>query len=216
MKKIQLFLSLFAVTAFMACQQEPSTSSLHKDFLVYTAHDSATDFTSLGEYFIPDSILIIGDHNKAVYWKDGDARQILDAVRKGMDNAGYERVADKGAADVGLQLSYVERVTWFVGADRPNWWWYYPYYWDIGYWGHWNGWHYPYYVKYGFTAGSLLVEMVKLTPAAEEGTARSLPVVWDCFVGGLLTSSSKLNLERTTEGIDQAFAQSPYLNHNKR
>ena len=46
---------------------------------------------------------------------------------------------------------------------------YYPYYWAPGYWGDWVGWHYPYSVYYGYTAGSLLMEMLDLQADQESG-----------------------------------------------
>ena len=126
-----------------------------------------------------------------------------------MDNAGYTRTYDKAAANVGIQMSYVEQVTYFVGYNNPYWWWYYPYYWTPGYWGDWLGWHYPYGVYYGYTAGSLLTEMLDLE--ADQQSGKKLPVIWDSFAGGLLTGDSSLNLQRTLDAVEQAFVQSPYL-----
>lgn len=111
-----------------------------------------------------------------------------------------------------MQLSYVQRVTYYVGYDDPYWWWYYPYYWTPGYWGDWFGWYYPYQVYYGYTAGSMLIEMINLTAA--QGQDQKLPVVWDSFIGGLLTSSREVNMQRTVDAVKQAFAQSPYLVNN--
>lgn len=208
-KKIHFLALALASVAFCACQKEPSTSSLHKDYLVYTGHDTDTNFAAVETYYIPDSILLIGRSDKTEYWKDADALEIIGTVVGEMNSAGYLRTDDKETADVGLQLSYVQKVTYFVGYDYPYWWWYYPYYWTPGYWGDWVGWHYPYSVYYGYTAGSLLMEMVDLEADQESG--KKLPVVWDSFIGGLLTSSKELNQERTIAAVEQAFAQSPYL-----
>lgn len=196
--------------AICSCQKDPSTSDLHRDYLVYTDRDTEVNFAAFGTYYIPDSILLIGNNKKTEYRKDPDALEIIAAVAAEMTSAGYERVTDKETADLGLQLSYVERETYFVGYDNPYWWWYYPYYWAPGYWGDWIGWHYPYQVYYGYTAGSLLIEMVNL--GADPIGGSRLPIVWDSFIGGLLTSNAGLNQRRTLEAIDQAFAQSPYLN----
>ena len=59
--------------------ERPSTSDLHEDYLVYTAHDSGTDFSAIDTYFLPDSILIIGNNDRTEYWKDDDALTIIDA-----------------------------------------------------------------------------------------------------------------------------------------
>ncbi len=126
-----------------------------------------------------------------------------------LDAAGYQRTTDKATATFGMQLSYVERVAYYVGYDYPYWWWYYPYYWAPEYWGPWDGWHYPYYVQYGYTAGSLLIEMVDLSAEPLENVP--LPIVWDSYIGGLLTSSEQVNLDRAVTAVEQAFIQSPYL-----
>lgn len=198
-----------AAVAFCSCQKEPSTSDQHGDYLVYTAHDTGTDFSAIDTYFLPDSILLIGGSDRTEYWKDESAQEIIATVAAAMDNAGYTRTYDKAAANVGIQMSYVEQVTYFVGYNNPYWWWYYPYYWTPGYWGDWLGWHYPYGVYYGYTAGSLLTEMLDLE--ADQQSGKKLPVIWDSFAGGLLTGDSSLNLQRTLDAVEQAFVQSPYL-----
>ena len=182
---------------------------LHGDYLVYTAHDTGTDFSAIDTYFLPDSILLIGGSDRTEYWKDESAQEIIATVAAAMNNAGYTRTYDKAAANVGIQMSYVEQVTYFVGYNNPYWWWYYPYYWTPGYWGDWLGWHYPYGVYYGYTAGSLLTEMLDLE--ADQQSGKKLPVIWDSFAGGLLTGDSSLNLQRTLDAVEQAFVQSPYL-----
>ena len=198
-KKIRYIALALVVAAFCSCQKEPSTSDLHRDYLVYTAHDTGTDFAAIDTYYIPDSILIIGNSDKTEYWKDADAMAIIGTVVGKLDDAGYTRTEDKDAASVGIQLSYVRKVTYFVGYDYPYWWWYYPYYWAPGYWGDWVGWHYPYSVYYGYTAGSLLMEMLDLQADQESG--KKLPIVWDSFIGGLLTSDADLNQQRTNSRL---------------
>ena len=184
-KKLRYLAFALTAVAFCACQKEPSTSSLHKDYLVYTAHDTDADFAAFNTYYIPDSILLIGSADKTEYWKDANALEIVNTVVGRMNAAGYTRTDDKDAANLGLQLSYVQKVTYFVGYD------------------------YPYSVYYGYTAGSLLVEMMNLEADQESG--KKLPVIWDSFIGGLLTSSEELNQQRTVDAVQQAFDQSPYL-----
>lgn len=205
---LYLLVGWLAVTA-AACQHEPSTSDFYGDYMVYTDHDTEADFAAFTTYYLPDDILLIGDSRKAEYWNDERSARIIAMVAQRLDAAGYQRTTDKTTASFGMQLSYVERVTYYVGYDYPHWWWYYPYYWSPGYWGDWVGWHYPYYVQYGYTAGSLLMEMVDLT--AETTQDAPLPVVWDSYIGGLLTSSGQVNLDRTVTAVEQAFIQSPYL-----
>lgn len=208
-KKIHYLMIALLGVAITSCEKEPSTSDLHGDYLVYTASDPETNFSAFETYYLPDSILLIGNSDKTEYWKDESAMTIIKAVADNLNARNFTRVDEKGAADMGVQLSYVKRETYFVGYDYPYWWWYYPYYWSPGYWGDWIGWHYPFPVYYGYTAGSLLTEILDLE--ADQQTGKKLPVLWDSFIGGLLTSSQTVNLNRTLEGVNQAFIQSPTL-----
>jgi len=208
-KTIHYLAIALLAAAVCSCQKDPSTSDLHRDYLVYTNHDSQADFAAFDTFYVPDSILIIGSNKKTEYWKDENALEIVATVAAEMEGAGYLRAAEKENADLGIQLSYVERETYFVGYDNPYWWSYYPYYWTPAYWGDWAGWYRPYGVFYGYTSGSLLLEMVDLGAVRTEG--KRLPIVWDSFMSGLLTSSATLNQQRTLEAVEQAFAQSPYL-----
>ena len=202
------FLSLPLLLA--SCQKDPDTDLLSEDYMVYTAHDKGFEFASASTFFLPDSILLIGSADeKAKYWNDDDAHTIVARVAQNLTDRGYVRSAEKEEAQLGLQLSYVKRATYFLGWDRPHWWWYYPYYWSPEYWGAWQGWHYPYEVYYGYTAGSLLVEMLNLE--ADATISPQLAVVWNTFIGGLLTSSNKVNMERLLNAVNQSFEQSPYL-----
>ncbi len=211
-KKLRYLAIALLAVAVCSCQKEPDTSDLDNDYLIYTAYDTGTTFSQFGSFIVPDSILVIGSSNEAEYWKDADAQQIIDAVRADMTADGYATAADIASADLGLQLTYVQDVTYFVDYNYPYWWWDYPWYWGPGYWGDWTDWYYPYAVYYGYTAGSLLIETVNLK-GGQESTS-DLPVVWTAFISGLLTGSDDVDIQRTVEGVDQAFAQSPYLKIN--
>ena len=210
-KKLLYTLLAGTLLAGSACQHEPSLSDYNDDFTVYTNRDTDVDFTAFSTYYLPDQILLIGDGDEAEYWSDDSARQLLATLANSLDGTGYARTGDKAAANLGVQVSYVEQVTYYAGYNSPYWWWNYPYYWSPGYWGDWySSWYYPFYVQYGYTAGSLLIEMVDLE-APQESSDTRLPVIWSCYIGGLLTSSSTINLERTTTAVEQAVLQSPYL-----
>ena len=71
-----------AAVAFCSCQKEPSTSDLHRDYLVYTAHDTGTDFAAIDTYYIPDSILISGNSDKTEYWKDAGVQPDIISMAK--------------------------------------------------------------------------------------------------------------------------------------
>ncbi len=220
--KIKHFLCAVAAAVVLlpaGCRKDPSTSSLHDEYLVYTAYDDKASFPSLDTYYLPDSILLIGSYTLdeagqkvSKYWTDADALSLVNTVARELDNRGYVRQTDpelKGTADAGIQISYVQEDSYFVGYNDPYWWGYYPYYWTPGYWGPWGGWYYPYMVYYGYTTGSLLIEMVNLTDTS--AADRKLPVIWNCYITGLLHGRRTIDLKEAADGIEQAFDQSPYL-----
>lgn len=52
---------LLAVFAFAACEKDPDMDKLDNDYLVYTNYDKKADFKQFSTYYIPDSVLVIGD-----------------------------------------------------------------------------------------------------------------------------------------------------------
>ena len=207
MKK--LIYVLIAVFALTSCREDPDLGDLSSDFLVFTNYDGKADFNRFTRYYMPDSVMVIGDTKDPEYWTGSKAADILKAYEDNMQACGYVRTDDKSEADVGLQISYVQSVAYFVDYRNPYWWNEYPGYWLPGYWGDWGYWYYPYPVVYSYSVGSQLTEMVVLrtSPSAD----RKLTVVWNSFLSGLLSGSDAFNMELTVRAINQSFVQSPYL-----
>ena len=207
MKK--LIYVLIAVFALTSCREDPDLGDLSSDFLVFTNYDGKADFNRFTRYYMPDSVMVIGDTKDPEYWTGSKAADILKAYEDNMQACGYVRTDDKSEADVGLQISYVQSVAYFVDYRNPYWWNEYPGYWLPGYWGDWGYWYYPYPVVYSYSVGSLLTEMVDLStsPSAD----RKLTVVWNSFLSGLLSGSDAFNMELTVRAINQSFVQSPDL-----
>ena len=84
-KLIPLLLTAFA---FTACEKDADTDKLDHKFVVYTNYDKNTDFKQFNTYYLPDSILIIGDKDKTEYWNDANAQKILETYVFNMDNRG--------------------------------------------------------------------------------------------------------------------------------
>lgn len=200
---------MIAVFALTSCREDPDLGDLSSDFLVFTNYDGKADFNRFTRYYMPDSVMVIGDTKDPEYWTGSKAADILKAYEDNMQACGYVRTDDKSEADVGLQISYVQSVAYFVDYRNPYWWNEYPGYWLPGYWGDWGYWYYPYPVVYSYSVGSLLTEMVDLStsPSAD----RKLTVVWNSFLSGLLSGSDAFNMELTVRAINQSFVQSPYL-----
>ncbi len=201
---------LFAVVALAACQKEPNLSELGDDYVVYTDYDKSIRFGDYRTYYLPDSVLLITDSEKASYWTNDNANYILEAFADNMASRGFVQADTKENADLGLQISYISDTRYFVDYPTNNWWWGYPGYWGPGYWGpYWNSWYYPYPTVYSYSVNSFLAELVDLTD--KNDASRRLKVVWDAYLAGV----SRVNRDLTVQAIDQAFAQSPYLTINR-
>lgn len=201
---------LLAAAALTACEKDADTDKLDNNFVVYTNHDKNTDFKEFDTYYLPDSILLIGEKDKAEYWNDENSQKILAAYASDMAARGFTRVDDREEADLGVQVSYVKNTYVYSGYGSPDWWWGYPGYWDVPYWGNWGGgWYYPYTVNYSFSTGSFLTEMLNLEAA--EGADAKLPIVWSSYMSGMLSGSTELNVSLAVQAVNQAFAQSAYL-----
>jgi hypothetical protein len=98
----------------------------------------------------------------------------------------------------------------YTDYGYPEWWWGYPGYWDIPYWGNWGGgWYYPYVVNYSYTTGSFLTELLNLD--APQGQKEKLPILWTAYMSGILSGSTDVNVELAAQAVSQAFTQSAYL-----
>ncbi|MBO7302215.1 MAG: DUF4136 domain-containing protein [Bacteroidaceae bacterium] len=204
MKKFSIYFSVVASVILAACQKDPDIERLDNDYIVYTNYDSGTDFQSINTFHIIDSILIIGNDEKATYWNNANSENIIATYSSELKAAGYTPVASIDSADVILQLSYVNTTYYFNIYSGGPWWNYYPGYWN---WGGW-GWYYPYSFTYNYSTGSIIGELVNTNaPTIEKD---KLTVVWNSYICGLLNGNS-LSLSRTTNAIKQAFVQSPYL-----
>ena len=113
-------------------------------------------------------------------------------------------------ADLGLQVSYIEDVHYFVNYPSPNWWWGYPGYWDPFYWGYGGYWGYSFPVYYSYDTNSLLTEIIDLT-ASDKSEDAEVPVLWNSFITGVSTGYAAFDIRRTVTGINQSFEQSPYF-----
>ena len=211
MKKIFHFLLLLLTLA--SCHKDPDMSKLDNDFLVFTDHDKDAKFDSFTTFYLPDSILIIGENEHPKFWTTNGAEDIVTTFVNNMESRGFKRTFDKEHADLGLQISYVENTSYFTdyagGYNDTYWWWGYPGYWTPGYWGSsWGNWYYPYPVIYSYSVGSLLTELVNLDA---QPTSQKLPVVWTAYMSGLLSGSNKFDTQLAVRAVEQAFVQSPYI-----
>lgn len=199
---------LLAVFAFAACEKDPDMDKLDNNYLVYTNYDKQAKFNEFSTYYLADKILVINDKETPEYLEGEAAQEILAAYKSNMDARGY-MMESKENADLGIQVSYIKSTYYFTSYGQSEWWWGYPGYWGSGYWGNWGGgWYYPYAVSYSYSTNSFITEMVNLK--SPEGPKEKLPVLWTSYMSGQAFSSS-INKALAVKGVNQAFAQSPYI-----
>lgn len=213
--KIRLCIGAFVLLAgaLASCEKNDEMEKLDADYRVETDYDTETDFATFQTYYLPDSILFIGQNDKAEYLDSLLAKPILDACHHNMQQRGYVRADSKEEADLGLQMTYIASTYHFIGyTASPYWWWGFADYWSPFYWGNWGYWYYPHPVHFSVSTGALLTDMLNLK--AEQGDDKRLPVVWQSYLTGLLHGSDALNVALAARGVEQAFRQSEYITNH--
>jgi hypothetical protein len=177
--------------------------------VVYTSYDKDYDFKANGgTYSMPDQIVVDAEKDNNGNWVPEYMAQpaadvILNAIEEKMDANGWTRV-DPGLEqpDVVVMPAAIKSTTYFY-SYWYDWW--YGGYWGGWYGGYW-GWYYPpTYTVSSYTTGSLIIVMAD--------PSNPLPSTsWVAVGNGLYTGY--YDADRVIGAINQAFAQSPYLNIN--
>ena len=170
--------------------------------VVLTHFQSGYDFSSKGTYARPDKIVKITGNlqegDDPAYIPDATATLILAEIDKNMTALGWNKVDVSADPDLLLAPASWETTTIIYYYDYWYWW----------YGGYYPGWGYP---SYGgsYSTGTLFMTLIDPTVVGANG---NVILQWTGAVNGILTGS--YNATRVNDGIDQAFAQSPYLKTN--
>ena len=177
---------------------------------VITQHDASASFSTLRTYALPDSIqgVTSGQGQPLTIDHSYDA-QILARVASNLNAKGLQQVDPTTTTpDVDVLVSftltrYVEYVSYPFYDVWPGW----PGF--DGYDGSW-GVYYPYAAAYTvLDAGTLRIDM--LDNRTPNPTTKQLTAIWNASMQGVPGSDLPSYVQRLEKGIDQAFAQSPYL-----
>jgi hypothetical protein len=206
----RISIGLFLVAGLSACSPEGATFVEELD-VVYTNYDPSFAFTSKNTFAIPDKVVYIAagglgqGSGEPEYLPSSLANPILATLRSNMRAAGYTEVDESANPDLILLPSALKTTEIYYYYDWWYWSWYYP-----GYGTGW-GWYYPGYfppVVTSVTSGSIFVQM---TSPKDINAAKQIPVTWIAVVNGLLEGDGSQASNRIDRTLDQAFAQSPYL-----
>lgn len=204
----RLWRVLAAMLVFGACYPGDQLTVSDADVVV-TLFDEDADFAAFSTYAMPDSIIHLsseaGDDVSRAY----DA-EVLAAVESNLAALGFTREIQPQDADVLMLVAVTAREEiGYAGYPWGGYWgWYYPY---PPAWG-W-GW-YPWYggggTVYTYRTGTIFMQL--LDPARADSSLQQVPTVWIGALNGIVDEAVE---QRILEGIDQAFAQSPYLGEGK-
>jgi hypothetical protein len=203
-KFIQLYIILFFIgfcLVLSSCYPGNDISVSEAD-IVTTFRNESADFAAKQTYAMPDYVVYITDDDETPENNPVLDRQILSAIERNMEQAGFDLIEDPDQADV-LVVPMVTRSTWVGGGC--NYWYYDPWY---GY----PGYCYPYY--YTYETGTLFIIMVDPAHADNDSVEDAL---WTAAINGLLSSSFNAGSSeaRINRDVNQAFIQSPYLGDGK-
>ena len=199
-----------AALLFAACY--PGGAETVEDLdSVTTQHDASASFTTLRTYALPDTIQEVASaHGQPLAMDHSYDAQILARVAANLDAIGLRRVdptTDTPDVDVLVTFTatrYTEYTSYSFCNLWPGW---------AGFSGYDPSWgvNYP-YGNASVTvldAGSLRIEMLDRRTA--NPSSKQLTAIWNASIDGVLTGDNASTAERIEKGIDQAFAQSPYL-----
>lgn len=183
--------------AVAACYPSPDLSIEDYDTVVTVVADSA-EFSGFSTYFMPDTVF--QRPNDGGVSREFDDLIVSD-IHRNMQQLGYVYEPDpwNEPTDLVVVASAIteEQFTAYLG---------YPYFGP----GLSGGFVYPSVgFRYAYTLGTISIDMAEAD--AIDPDEEDFPVVWTASISGPLQQSNTNKGERITNGIDQAFAQSPYL-----
>jgi hypothetical protein len=206
MKYFRLTLIAAGILAMASCSKYPTTSSrLLEDLAVLTQYDVNTNFGQYMTFSIVDSLYYINEKDSGKVLTP-NAQLVLNRITQDMVSRGFWQVPKTAQPDFGINVAAIK--TTVTTVYYPGWYWGYPGYYPPGWWGYGSEYYYPYYPAYytSYSSGTLMIEMVNFKKITPDG---KVPVVWDAFIRGLLTSTHTIT--DITNSIDQAFNQTPAI-----
>lgn len=208
MKKL-IYLACTALLV-VSCEKEPDFEKLDSNYVVYTDYNQDTDFSKFQTYFLPDSILEANSSNKATFWKDENALDLISVIESEMNERGFQRLTkpeEKDIADLGVQITYIAETNQVITGGG-----YYGGWWDYGFWGPWwDSWYYSFPISYSYDTGTIIIEMLDCTQKDSSSNRNRLPVIWYANGQGYRYTSPRANQQLLIEAIEQAFKQSQYI-----
>jgi Domain of unknown function (DUF4136) len=195
--------AVLALTA--ACYADSFTSPDDIGWVVTLVDSTTSSLFAARTFALPDTVVELRGDSDFDHAADPI---IADRIRAHFTALGWTEVRDPSgpSPDVLVVLGASTRVE--VGYTYVDW---FSSYGSVPYWGTADptwAWGMPGgAIPYVFEVGTLLLTMVDLR--APRDSTKLVPILWIAAINGVLSDAA--TLPRALDGIDQAFAQSPYL-----
>ena len=221
-RPLHLSLPVLAATLVLASCYPGDITSVTELDTVLTVRNPDYDFQQNLTYAMPDFV---------VHWCEVPVLElegcldlshdldddILRLVQDNMAALGYTRVTDGSEPDVALLASVLgseNYVAWVSYPWYPGWGSWPGWGWCPGCWGPgWGTWYPGGATVVRYETGTVLIDMVDPDAVPPGGESELLVVEWNASINGALSSSAD-GLTRVTDGVNQAFEQSTYLEIN--
>lgn len=207
----RILLMLIGLTGFSiiytSCTKDPVNNLTADESRIYiTDHDSSVNFTDYKTYSISDSVAVIENGKSSQDLSDA-AQAYITAVKKYMDQAGYQLVSRDNNPDLGVDVNHIINTSTGV-ISYGDYWNNYNNYWDPYYWGYPD---YGYYIPYAYSVyqvreGAVSLDILDLKNAS---TDHKINLLWT----GLIRGSGVFNASVADSQVKALFDQSTYLKH---
>ncbi|MCS6974424.1 MAG: DUF4136 domain-containing protein [Cyclobacteriaceae bacterium] len=201
----------FIITVFVltGCRMEPDLGELVQDMVVQTRYDQESvspTFNVFGTYdkftMRIDTMGLVSTRYRDTLLVDGSGQDFVKSVTRRVRDkfleAGYTRVTPQQNPDFAVNVILLDNFSFFQAVNYAP---FYSWYW--GYYGYW----FPYVTTYSASYGTLVIEVVDIKNYAANGNRYK--VIWKAFIGDIYASIDRNS--KTLEAVNQAFAQSPYI-----
>jgi hypothetical protein len=195
--------------AATGCVPYPSSSDIVDQDIVISHYNDKANFGSYKTFALPDKIPVLKENELGqtdVTYQD--APEIIAAVRRNMVARGYTEVTQAPGATVDLAVGMAavsNTIQIYSGSYcyyYSYWYWYYPCYPT-----------YPYYSSYNARTFVLDIADAKAEAANKptDGGVNPAGIIWSNWLYGVVSSNYTWEVSQIVSGIDEAFAQSPYV-----
>jgi hypothetical protein len=211
-----ILISLTLAALVTACEMQPETGELARYMVVQTQFDesviTATSniFNTYSSYIIRndtigyvssssnDTVLIDGVNISVA---NGFVTPVVNTARQQLNAAGFQQVSEDDDPDFAVNIAVLQNFSFFQTINYPGFY--------SGYYGYY-GYYYPIVNTYYSNYATMIIEIVDIRNYAANGN--KYKVVWKASIGDLISTDDLRG--KTLEAIEQAFAQSPYIQKN--